>query len=272
MPEQLTLTRDDHVLRYTRALSLCIVPFLVAGFVILYFFPEHTKHLWAWPLRPSMTSMVLASAYLGGAYFFLRAALERRWHVLSPGLLSVTTFATLLGVATVLHWNKFSHGNPAFWIWSALYFAAPFLVLGAWLANRRYAAPPDDLLPVAARAAITALGVLAVLQGAAMYLAPATFLPLWPWMLTPLSCRTLAAVSCLGGAGLGFWRDARWSTLNRMLEVEIVMVGAILVAALRGHDQLDGSKPLAWPMLIGFSALFLVSVLVRFRQTRLARR
>ncbi|MDX6281043.1 MAG: hypothetical protein QOH03_2114, partial [Kribbellaceae bacterium] len=139
---------DDRVLPYTRVLSLCIVPFLVAGFVILYLFPHHTARLWAWPLRPTMTSMVLASAYLGGAYFFVRAALERRWHVLAPGMLSVTAFATLLGVATLLHWNKFTHDNPAFWIWTALYFAAPLLVFAAWLLNRPYAAPargPDDL-------------------------------------------------------------------------------------------------------------------------------
>jgi hypothetical protein len=256
--------RDDRVLRYTRVLSLCIVPFLVAGFVILYLFPLHTARLWAWPLRPTMTSMVLASAYLGGSYFFVRAGLEHRWHVLSPGLLSVATFATLLGIATVLHWNKFSHGNPAFWIWSALYFAAPFLVLGAWLANRRYAdLARDDLVAPAVRTVVTAVGVLAVLQGAAMYLWPTTFVRLWPWTLTPLSCRTLAAVCCLGGAGIGFWRNARWSTLCRMLEVEIVMVGLILVAALRAHDQLDASKPLAWPMLAGFSILFLASVLAR---------
>jgi hypothetical protein len=83
-------TADDRVLVYTRVVSLCIVPFLVAGFVILYLFPQHTARLWAWPLHPTMTAMVLASAYLGGAYFFVRAALERRWHVLSPGFLSVT--------------------------------------------------------------------------------------------------------------------------------------------------------------------------------------
>ena len=99
---------DDRVLPYTRALSLCIVPFLVAGFVILYLFPQHTARLWAWPLHPAMTSAVLASAYLGGAYFFVRAALERRWHVLSPGLLAVTLFAGLLGLATVLQWSKFT--------------------------------------------------------------------------------------------------------------------------------------------------------------------
>ncbi len=164
-------TADDCVLVYTRVVSLCIVPFLIAGFVILYLFPQHTARLWAWPLHPTMTAMVLASAYLGGAYFFVRAALERRWHVLSPGFLSVTLFATLLGVATVLQWNKFTHDNPAFWIWSALYFT-----------------------------------------------------------------------------------------------------GSILLATLRAHDQLDSSKPLAWPLLVGFSLLFFASIIVWSRHSLHSRR
>jgi len=254
-------TPDDRVLPYTRILSLCIVPFLVAGFVILYLFPQHTARLWAWPLRPTMTSMVLASAYLGGAYFFVRAAFERRWHVLAPGMLSVALFATLLGVTTVLHWDKFTHDNPAFWIWSALYFVAPFLILGAWLANRRYAGPAkDDLLAPSVRRVTAAVGVLALAQGAAMFSSPSTFIDLWPWTLTPLSCRTLAAVLCLGGAGVWVWRDARWSTLQRMLEVETVMVASMLIAAFRARDQLDPGKPFAWPMLIGFTLLFLASI------------
>ncbi|QNE22476.1 hypothetical protein F1D05_36960 [Kribbella qitaiheensis] len=254
-------TPADRVLPYTRVLSLCIVPFLIAGFVILYLFPQHTPRLWAWPLRPTMTSMVLASAYLGGAYFFIRAALERQWHVLAPGLLSVTLFATLLGVATVLHWDKFSHDNPAFWIWSALYFVAPFLVLGSWLANRRYDVPTgDDALPPIVRGVIAGIGLLALAQGTVMFISPTTFLDLWPWPLTPLSGRTLAAVSCLGGAGLWAVHDARWSTLRRMLEVEMIMVGSILVAALRAREQLDSSKALAWPLLIGFSLLFFASI------------
>ncbi|GAA3542719.1 hypothetical protein [Kribbella ginsengisoli] len=262
---------DDRVLPYTRILSLAIVPFLIAGFVILYLFPHHTAHLWAWPLRPTMTAMVLASAYLGGAYFFVRAALERHWHVLAPGMLSVTAFATLLGLATVLHWNKFTHDNPAFWIWTALYFAAPVLVLTAWLLNRRYAAPartPDDLLPPSLRAAVAAIGTLALVQGAAMFITPTTFIDLWPWPLTPLSARTLAAVLCLGGAGLGIWHDPRWSTLHRMLEVELVMVTPMLLAAVVAHDQLDAGKPLAWPLLTGFSLLFITSAVVGGRRSR----
>lgn len=164
--------RDDRVLPYTRGLSLGIVPFLVGGFVILYLFPQHTARLWAWPLRPAMTSMVLASPYLGGAYFF----------------------------------------------WSGLYFAAPLLVIAAWLTNGSCAAAPrDHLIPQPVRAAATAIGI---------------------------------------------WRDPRWSTLRRMLEVEIVMLGLILLAALRARDEFDSTKPLAWPLLIGFSLVFVASVVV----------
>lgn len=90
-----------------------------------------------------------------------------------------------------------------------------------------------------------------------------TFLDLWPWTLTPLSCRTLAAVCCLGVAGIGIWSDPRWSTLRRMLEVEMLMVGLILLAALRARDEFDSTKPLAWPLLVGFSLVFLVSLVLR---------
>ena len=72
--------RDDRVLAYTRGLSLFIVPFLLVAFVILYVFPDHTGRLWAWTIPVTMTSMVLASAYLGGAYFFLHVARTRHWH------------------------------------------------------------------------------------------------------------------------------------------------------------------------------------------------
>ena len=102
-------TADDRVLVYIRVVSLCIVPFLVAGFVILYLFPQHTARLWAWPLHPTMTAMVLASAYLGGAYFFVRAAVERRWHVLSPGFAwPLLVGFSLLFFASIIVWSRHS--------------------------------------------------------------------------------------------------------------------------------------------------------------------
>ncbi|HEV7147121.1 MAG TPA: hypothetical protein VGN48_09010, partial [Pedococcus sp.] len=127
------MKRDDRVLTTTRALSGFIAPFLLVAFVLLYGFPGETARLWAWPIQSHMTSMLLASAYLGGCYFFVRVLfVERRWAAVRAGFVSVALFATLLGVATVLHWDKFTHDKVAFWLWAGLYFTAPFLVLWAW--------------------------------------------------------------------------------------------------------------------------------------------
>jgi hypothetical protein len=246
--------RDDRVLPFTRGLSLFIVPFLVVAWVILYLFPGHTARLWAWAIPSTMTSMVLASAYLGGAYFFVRVFREQQWHHTGTGFLAVTTFAGLLGVATLLHWDRFLHHHVSFWLWAALYFTTPFLVLGAWFANRRYAAPPaadDVLLTPVERAVIAAIGLVALVMGIVMFVAPGAVIDLWPWALTPLTCRVIAAVFCLGGAGVGAMLDPRWSALRLMLQVEVVMLVLILVAAVRARDEMISGRALTWPLLIG---------------------
>jgi hypothetical protein len=246
--------RDDRVLAYSRGLSLFIVPFLLVAFVILYLFPGHTARLWSWHVAISMTSMVLASAYLGGAYFFLRVARSRHWHEVGTGFLAVTAFASLLGVATLLHWDTFLHDHVAFWLWAGLYFTAPFLVIGAWLANRRYAAPPtagDVVLRPLERRLVVAVGLLALATGLALFLAPGTMNDLWPWPLTPLTARVIGATFCLGGAGVGVWFDPRWTSMRVMLQVEILMLVLMLIAAVRARDELIRSHALAWPLLLG---------------------
>jgi hypothetical protein len=268
MPAEDRPPRDDRVLPSTRALSLFIVPFLVVAWVILYLFPTHTGRVWAWEIPSTMTAMVLASAYLGGAYFFVRVAGERHWHHTGTGFLAVTTFASLLAVATLLHWEKFLHHHVAFWLWAALYFTTPFLVIGAWLANRRYAALPaagDVLLRPAERAVIAGVGLLALTTGVAMFLMPSAFIDVWPWSLTPLTCRVMAAVFCLGGAGAGTWLDARWTSLRLMLQVEVVMLVLILVAAVRARDEMIGGRALAWPLLVGLLLVLAGSVFLWVR-------
>jgi hypothetical protein len=246
--------RDDRVLPYTRGLSLFITPFLVVAFVILYLFPDHTARLWAWAIPVRMTSMVLASAYLGGAYFFLRVQRERQWHSMAVGFLAVTTFASLLGVATLLHWDKFLHHHVAFWLWAGLYFTAPFLVIGAWIVNRRYAAPTlavDVLLRPVERAVVAVVGAAALVQGIVMFVTPSSVIDLWPWPLTPLTCRVIGAVFCLGCAGIGAWRDPRWTSVRLMLQVEVVMLVLMLVAAVRARDEMIAGRALTWPLLAG---------------------
>src|SRR3954449_3988215 len=193
--------RDDAVLRFTRALSAFIVPFLVVAFVVLYLFPNDTGRLFAWTIKPPMTPMTLGAVYLGGAYFFVQAFRAKEWHTIKAGFVAVGSFASLMGVATIIHWEKFNHSHVAFWLWAGLYFTTPFLVWGTWLANRRRAtsAGPDDvLLPPVARTVMAATGVLAVCAGLFLFLFPERAIDTWPWTVTPLTARVLGAIFMLG--------------------------------------------------------------------------
>jgi hypothetical protein len=251
------------VLIPTRLLALVIVPFLLGAFVILYFFPKETARLFAWPIKPTMTSMVLASAYLGGAYFFLRVLVERHWNAIKIGFPPVILFAGLLGVATVMHWDVFNHRHATFWIWAALYFTTPFLVLWAWLANRRIASSPltDELrLGPQARLIIGMIGLLALVQGLIMFVAPQLVMPFWPWSLTPLTCRVVGAIFCLGSAGLGVFADPRWSSVTMLLEVEMIMVPLMLIAAIRALRELHPTRVLTWLLGAGFVAILIGSI------------
>src|SRR5437763_15327806 len=89
--------RNDRILPETRWVSAIIVPFLVAAFAILYLFPDHTHALFAWGIQPRMSAMML-----GAAYVFVRASANASWDWVKVGFRPVTTFAPLLGLATVI--------------------------------------------------------------------------------------------------------------------------------------------------------------------------
>jgi len=253
---------DDRVLRATKVLSGFIAPFLIVAFVVLYGFPTQTERLFAWTIHPTMTPMVLASAYLGGFYFFIRSLWESRWATVRLGMLSVALFATLLGVATIMHWDKFNHRHFAFWLWAGLYFTAPVLVILAYLANRRHAAPPrpdEPRLGLLSRWVVGLVGLAALATGVTMFLAPPLMIAIWPWSLTPLTCRVVGAIFCLGAAGIGTLADPRWIAIRLMLQVEALMIALILIAVLRAPGEFATARPLTWLMLIGFAGVLLGS-------------
>jgi hypothetical protein len=196
----------DRVLPATRVLSIAIIPFLLAAFVVLYFWPsaDDTGRLFAWRIIPPFTAMTLAAVYLGGAYFFFRAACAEQWHTVGGGFLSVGLFASVMGIATILHWSLFIHTNVAFWLWAGLYFTTPFLVFAVWWRNRREQPPSatgDLLVPTSAARLIGLAGVLAAVAGVVLFLFPALAIDIWPWTLTPLTARVMSAIFALGAVG-----------------------------------------------------------------------
>jgi hypothetical protein len=266
--------RDDRVLPLTRIVAYVIVPVLVVTFAVLYPVPTDTAQLFAWHIVPTLTPMILGSAYLGGAYFFARAGLAPAWSTVKGGFVAVAVFASLMGIATVIHWDKFNHRHIAFWLWAFLYFTTPFLVFLIWLTNRRFDPPSTAgelrLPPLAARAT-AAVGGLALVVGLFMFATPSVVMRIWPWQLTPLTSRVLGAVFCLGLAGLGTLSDRRWSSARLPFQVALVMLVLIIVAGLRAHDELDPSNPLTWLFAVGFVGLTGAMATLYRRMERAAR-
>lgn len=261
---------DDRVLPLTRGISLVIIPFLVVAFFVLYPRPQDTGRLFAWDIEPTITPMILGSVYLGGAYFFLRAVRARQWHTVKGGFVPVGTFATLMGVATITHWDRFLHSHVAFWLWAGLYFTTPFLIFWVWLANRRHDAPSTDadlLLSVGVSRIIAVLGGLSLLTGLFLYLLPNQAVTVWPWTLTPLTARTLGAIFCLGIAGLGALFDRRWSSAQVLLQVAALMLALILVAGACATGELDPSNAMTYLIAGGFTAV-LAAIAVLYLRMR----
>jgi hypothetical protein len=261
---------DDRIRPLTRGVSLAIIPFLVVAFAVLYPFPHDTGRLFAWPVKPTIMPMILASVYIGGAYFFLRAATAKQWHTVKGGFVPVGTFATLMGVATILHWDKFSRPHIAFWLWAGLYFTTPFLIFWVWWANRRHDVPgtsADLLLPVRVSRVIVVLGALSVLTAVFLFLFPGRAIAVWPWTLTPLTAQVLGAIFALGIAGLGALADRRWSSARILFQVAALMLALILVAGVRANGELDPSNAMTWLIGGGFAGV-LAAVVILYARMR----
>jgi len=269
-PDAPVSRRDDRVLPLTRWVSLVIIPFLVVAFLVLYPWPGDTGRLFAWDIKPTITPMILGSVYLGGAYFFARAATASQWHTVKGGFIPVATFATLMGIATIAHWGKFSHTHVAFWLWAGLYFTTPFLIAWVWLANRgrdRPAAAADVLLPLATARVTAFLGALSALTGLFLFLLPSQAIKVWPWTLTPLTARVMGAIFCLGIAGLGALADRRWSSARILLQVAALMLALILTAGARATGELDPGNAMTWLVIIGFAGV-LAAIAVLYLRMR----
>ena len=252
---------DDRVLLATRVVSALVVPFLVLGFILLYVLPDRTGELFAWAVQPRMTAMLLGGAYLVGAYFFVRAATATHWHSVAIGFLPVTVFALLMAIATVLHWDRFNHAHPAFLAWVFIYFATSILVPIAWLLNRRTDAATqeatDQLVPAGVRRVLGILGAGTLLLSLLFYLQPQLMIAVWPWHLSALTGRVMAALFSLTGAGeMAIALDARWSAVRIALQGQMIALVVVVGAIIFSWQDFHATSLLTW--VLGAGMLFLL--------------
>src|SRR6476620_9148101 len=153
---------DDRVFRSTRVLGIVIVPFSVVAVSLKYKFPDDTRHWFAWNVQPTLTPLIIGAGYIAGAYFFVRVALETRWHRIQVGFLPVTAFTLFMAIGTFAHLDRFATDHVAFWIWVGLYVTTPVLVPLAWWRNRvsdpGTPEPGEPPMPGAVRNALLIVG------------------------------------------------------------------------------------------------------------------
>ena len=253
--------RDDRVFAETRLLGAVIVPFLVVAFALLYFFPDDTRHWFAWDVQPTITPLIMGAGYIAGAYFFVRVARETRWHRIHVGFLPVTAFTLFMAIGTFNHLDRFATEHVAFWIWVGLYVTTPVLVPLAWWRNRATdpgtPEPGEPALPGFVRPLLLVAGAGQSAIALVLLLMPSTMIEHWPWLLTPLTAQTLGGWFALPGVtALMMGLDGRWSAIRITLESQLIGLGLILLATFRAWEDVDTSNTIAPVFVAGIAGLF----------------
>ena len=246
----------DRVRPYTRVLAAIIVPFLAAAVLLLYLLPGSTAETFAWTIQPPLSAMFLGCAYIGGIVFFVHVLRTDRWHRVKYGFPAVLVFATLLSVATFVHWDRFHFGHISFVTWLTLYVTTPVLVLAAMLINWRAdsGAPEerDHAIRRAPRIVIALVGIVAFACGIVLFVDPAPFVDAWAWQLTPLTGRVVGAILTLPGM-VNVWLlvDARWSAFRWIFQAQIASLAAIAVAILVRLGDIAWQRPAGTAFVVG---------------------
>lgn len=208
--------KDNRILPLTRIVAILVIPFLWLAFLILFFYPEQTGEHFAWLIKPNLTSLYIGAGYLGGSWLFVNMLIQKRWHRVQGGFLPITTFTWFMLFATLLHWDRFSHGRLGFTLWLILYAVTPFLVPFVWRRNRNAdTGQPEDsdaVVPPVIVWTMRVIGIVALGTVLVGFFSPEALIRIWSWALTPLTARIMCGwIALLGVGAFTISTDRRWT-------------------------------------------------------------
>ena len=258
---------SDRIYGFTKFVAALLGSVVLFAFVVLYFFPTQTKQLFACPIAPPMTAMFMGASYANGAIFFAAVLFGKKWHRVWAPHIGVFVFATLLLIATFLHWDRFTHGHPVFYIWVFIYVAAPILTPIALIRNlledRHLPDERDAVVPFALRVIWLIPGILFFAAALYAFVKPAWLIPLWPWKATPLTMRVIVSFySMLGVAVIAVFREPRWSAWRVGLIGVLVWHSLVLVGALLRQADFKAGLFQGW--WLPFELILLLAAVITF--------
>ncbi len=283
-----TAVRDDAVTPAMRVTAVVVIAVLVPALIILWGLPTRTDDLWAWTIKAPLTPIFMGAGYGAGAYFFYRVLMTPRWHEVSVGVISAATFALLMLITTILHYDKFNQGKAhdglpdpptlatlAFYGWTGVYILSPFVVAFLWWRNQqrdpRTPEPGERIVPANVRLVARIIAIGALLGGLAVLIDPTIAVDNWGWTLTPLTARVLACFTCQVGTGfLLLSLDPRWSSWRVLVQTFLIAVALLLVGAIREWGSFGDDSVMRWGYVIGLAggAIALLALYSRMERAR----
>jgi hypothetical protein len=193
------------LLALTRAGIWVLFVLALANGLFLYLAPSQAAVHYAWSIKPPVSAAFIGAGFLAGSVVTaLVLFATKRWRSLQTLPPALWVLATSLLVATIVHHAKFKFGYPPTWLWLIVYAGVPLAVPVLVYRQRRTAEsrPATDpaLRPTRVLSAI--FGVLLLAGATALYAAPVAVGKHWPWLLTPLLGRVVAAWYALFGTML----------------------------------------------------------------------
>jgi hypothetical protein len=254
------------------AMRVLLVAFSVLtalAVVALFILSNQTDQSFAWTIAPPLTAAFLGAGYAAGCTLVVMSLRDPVWANSRLPVLTILAFTVLTLAATLLHIDRF-HFQPEFaglpllahaaaWFWIGVYIVIPVAMIAVLVVQERTpgADPPRrHPVPGVLRGALAVESVVLLAVGVALYAVPATGPDLWPWALTPLTARAVAAWLIAFGVATGLAAVAGDLERLRTAAVAYTVFGAlVLVAVARYPGTMPWDRPVAWLLVVMAAAV-----------------
>jgi hypothetical protein len=241
---------------------------LLAGFQ-LFILTEETSRYFAWTINPPITAAFLGAAYWASFFLEFLAARERSWSRARIAVPAILLFTVITLVTTLIHIDRFHLASPepfaqlAAWIWLGIYVLVPPLLLAALVGQfREKGVDEPRYLPLPSWLRGILLGQTAILLGwgVLLFSLPQMAPSIWPWMLTPLTARAIAA--WLLGIGLGALHATIENDFKRLKPAAIsytILSVLVFIALVRYSSEVNWNTA-AWVLVLIVTSVLLVGL------------
>jgi hypothetical protein len=253
-----------------RAMVFVSLALTAIAFVDLFVGAGRTADNAPWTVNPPLTAAFLGAGFGAGFVLFLLAARERVWVNARVAIVTVWEFTVVILIATLMHDDKFhldagsGLARAAAWLWLAVYILFPVVVGVLIVVQERTPGtdpPVTRPLPPLLNVALALQGLVMVGIGLALFAKPLRMNEWWPWTLTPLTARAIAAwFLALGVAAFQAILERDLPRLRIAAVTYLVFAILQYLAVARYRDDVDWDSGWSWAYLAWVAFIGIVAV------------